>query len=228
MRILLVEDEPDLLSVLRHGLIAEGYTVDTAEDGTTGYAQAVTGMYALIVLDLMLPGLNGFQICTRLRAAGVETPILVLTAKDGLHDQLDALDEGADDYLTKPFNYQLLLARIRALLRRPSATARSAATVGDLVIDTARRRCARGGVPIDLTPREFALLEMLVRANGQPVDKHQILFALWPRETADVNLVEARVSSLRRKIDLPFGQRTIETVRGFGYRVLDQRPPERR
>lgn len=228
MRILLVEDERDLASVLRHGLVAEGYTVDVAGDGATGYAQAATGMYALIILDLMVPAMNGFQICTRLRAAGVDTPILVLTAKDGLHDQLDALDDGADDYLTKPFNYQILLARIRALLRRPAAATPAAATVGDLVLDTVRRRCARGAVAIDLTPREFALLEMLIRANGQPVDKHQILFALWPRETADVNLVEARVSGLRRKIDQPFGRRTIETVRGFGYRILDERPPERR
>jgi DNA-binding response OmpR family regulator len=227
MRILIVEDEHDLAMVLRHGLLAEGYTVDVADDGRKGYLLAATGAYGVIVLDLMLPSMNGFVVCQRLRADGVGTPILVLTAKDGTYDQLEALDGGADDYLVKPFNYPVLLARIRALARRDAKVPTAVLRVGDLTLDSVRRTCRRDGVPIGLTPREFALLDMLARAEQRPVGKQDILVQLWPDEVDEVNLVEARISALRRKIDRPFARQSVQTVRGFGYRLVDDGPVER-
>ncbi|WP_203924966.1 response regulator transcription factor [Rugosimonospora africana] len=224
MRILIVEDEHDLATVLRHGLLAEGYAVDVAQDGRMGYHLAATGAYGVIVLDLMLPSMNGFQISQRLRADGVGTPILVLTAKDGTYDQLDALDGGADDYLVKPFNYPVLLARIRALARRDSRVPTAVQRVGDLTVDSVRRTCMRGGVSVGLTPREFALLDLLARAEQRPIGKQDILLQLWPDEVDEVNLVEARISALRRKIDRPFARQSVQTVRGFGYRLVDDGP----
>ncbi|MFD8723496.1 response regulator transcription factor [Streptomyces sp. NPDC059629] len=224
MRILLVEDETDLAETLRTGLTAEGYAVDTVHDGHQGLWMARTGGYALIVLDLMLPRLNGYRICAQLRREGITTPILVLTAKDGEWDQAEALDTGADDYLTKPFSYVVLVARLRALLRRSLASTPAAVlAVGDLTLDTASHTCRRAGTRIELSPREFAVLAVLARRAGQAVSKSELLHHAWPEEARDPNLVEARVSALRRKVDTTFGRRSLQTVRGVGYRLVDDR-----
>lgn len=223
MRVLVVEDEADLADSLRRGLTAEGYTVDIATDGTTGLLLAGSGIYELIILDLMLPGHNGYQICRRLRAAHVTTPILVLTAKDGIYDHAEALDSPADDYLTKPFAYPVLLAHLRALDRRRTAVLSTELVVGDLILDTVRRVCRRAGQAIELTPREFALLEVLMRRPGAVLGKDEILLRAWPGEPEDVNLVEARMSGLRRKVDTAFGRGTLRTVRGAGYQIVDDR-----
>ncbi|MEY9841132.1 response regulator transcription factor [Streptacidiphilus sp. EB103A] len=223
MRILLVEDERELAETLQRGLSAEGYTVDLAHDGRQGLWMARTCEYALIVLDLMLPGLNGYRVCAELRREGISTPVLVLTAKDGEYDQAEALDTGADDYLTKPFSYLVLVARLRALLRRAPGAALPVLAVGDLTVDLASRTCRRGGARVELTPREFAVLEVLARRPGEAVSKHELLHHAWPDEAWDPNLVEVRVSSLRRKIDVPFRRRSLQTVRGTGYRLLDDR-----
>lgn len=219
----MVEDERGLAETLRRGLSAEGFAVDLAHDGREGLWKARTGDYALIVLDLMLPLLNGYRVCAQLRREGVHTPILVLTAKDGDWDQAEALDTGADDYLAKPFSYVVLVARLRALLRRPRTAVSPLAVVGDLTVDTAARTCRRAGVPIALTPREFAVAEVLARRSGEVVSKGEILAEAWPDEAEDPNLVEVRISGLRRKIDAPFGRRSLETVRGAGYRLVDDR-----
>ncbi len=224
VRILVVEDERELADNLRRGLVAEGYVVDIAHDGYLGLNLGLTGAYAAIVLDLMLPELNGYKVCQRLRGQGVTTPVLVLTAKDGEYDQTDALDGGADDYLTKPFRYPVLLARLRALLRRNAATTPTTQLcVGDLVLDLLHHTCTRGQDTVELTPREFAVLEVLARRPHQPVTKHELLLQAWPGEAEDVNLVEAQVSTLRRKIDRAFGRNSLRTVRGVGYRLLDDR-----
>ncbi|MFF8630125.1 response regulator transcription factor [Streptomyces werraensis] len=223
MRILVVEDEVDLAHTLRTGLTAEGYSVDLAHDGRQGLWMARTGAYALVVLDLMLPGLNGYKVCAQLRREGNATPVLVLTAKDGDRDQAEALDTGADDYLAKPFSYMVLVARLRALVRRSAATAPPVLAVGDLSLDVAGRVCRRGGVRVDLTPREFAVLELLARHAGQAVSKGDLLYHAWPDEAYDPNLVEVRVSSLRRKVDTAFRRQSLQTVRGTGYRLVDDR-----
>jgi DNA-binding response OmpR family regulator len=224
VRILLVEDERDLAASLRAGLEAEGYAVDVAHDGRDGWSMARLYRYQLFVLDLMLPGLNGFQLCERIRAAGVTAPVLVLTAKDGEYDEAEALDTGADDYLTKPFSYVVLLARLRALLRRPTGPAPAQLQVGDLVIDQARRRCRRGGTEIPLTAKQFAVLVTLARRAGDVVTKTEIIEEVWDMAfDGDVNIIEVYVSALRRRVDLPFQRRSIETVRGAGYRLVDGR-----
>ncbi|MFI8205304.1 response regulator transcription factor [Streptomyces sp. NPDC085937] len=223
MRILVVEDEVDLAHTLRAGLTAEGYGVDLAHDGRQGLWMARTGDYALIVLDLMLPGLNGYKVCAQLRREGNATPILVLTAKDGEWDQAEALDTGADDYLAKPFSYPVLVARLRALVRRSVTVAPPVLAVGDLSLDVAGRVCRRAGVRVDLSPREFAVLELLARRAGRAVPKPDLLCHAWPDEAVDPNLVEARVSSLRKKIDAAFGRQSLQTVRGTGYRLVDDR-----
>lgn len=227
MRVLVVEDEVALASSLQAGLTAEGYSVDVAHDGILGFELARTGAYALMVLDLMLPGRNGYDICRRLRAEQVATPILVLTAKDGVHDHADALDCGADDLLAKPFSYPVLLAHLRALDRRRTATLVPELRIGDLVLDTRRWSCVRAGHTIALTQREFAVLEVLMRSPGEVRSKDELLLQAWPGEPEDVNLVEAMVSALRRKIDTPYARCTVETVRGWGYRVVDDRPDDR-
>ncbi|GIJ70860.1 response regulator transcription factor [Virgisporangium ochraceum] len=221
MRILVVEDEPRLVANLRDGLRDDGYTVDTATDGRTGLMLAREGRHRAMILDLMLPRLNGYQVCAQLRREGSTLPILMLTAKDGEYDEAEALDTGADDYLTKPFSYVVLLARLRALLRRGGADRSSTVTVGDLHLEPATRRCRRGGVEIRLTSREFAVLECLARRPGRVVAKSEILDEVWDRgEDGDVNLVEVYVRGLRRKLDPPSGPRCIETVRGAGYRMV--------
>ncbi|KOT86202.1 transcriptional regulator [Streptomyces sp. NRRL F-5755] len=223
MRILLVEDERELADTLRHGLSAEGYQVDLAADGREGLWKARIGEYAVIILDLMLPFLNGYRVCAQLRRDGVATPILVLTAKDGEWDQAEALDTGADDYLAKPFSYPVLLARLRALQRRAGSLCGPLLAVGDLTLDLAARTCRRAGHAITLTPREFVILELLARHPGRTVPKDEFLHHAWPDDADDPNLVEARISALRRKIDTPFGRRTLQTVRGHGYRLIDDR-----
>jgi len=223
MRLLVVEDEVVLAESLARGLEAEGYAVDVAHDGWHGHRLAETGQYGLLVLDLMLPGMSGYQVCRELRAAGIATPILVLTARDGVEDHTEALDCGADAYLTKPFSFPVLLAHLRALDRRRTATLEPHPTVGDLVLDLRHRRCLRAGRSIPLADRELALLEVLMRSPGSVLSKDELLLRAWPGDPEDPNLVEARVSALRRKIDTPFGRRSLQTVRGEGYRLVDDR-----
>lgn len=224
MRLLIVEDERELAESLRRGLVAEGYTVDVAHDGGTGLEYAMTHGYQAVVLDLMLPRMNGFQVCARLRESGVGTPVLVLTAKDGEYDEAEALDTGADDYLTKPFSYVVLLARVRALLRRGGAARPSVLTVGDLVVDQAQRRCSRGTTPIRLTAKQFAVLACLARRADAVVSKAEIVDEVWDAAyDGDLNIVEVYIRALRRIVDVPFAVRSIETVRGVGYRLVDGR-----
>ncbi|MFB7114007.1 response regulator [Streptomyces sp. NPDC056190] len=220
MRLLIVEDEKRLATALARGLAAEGFAVDLAHDGVTGLHMAQEQDYDLIVLDIMLPGLNGYRICAQLRAAGDEAPILMLTAKDGEYDEAEGLDTGADDYLTKPFSYVVLQARIRALLRRRTRGRPPVLRIGDLTVDPAARRVERAGADITLTAKEFAVLEHLAVRAGQVVSKKDILDHVWDfAYDGDPNIVEVYVSALRRKIDVPFGRRSITTVRGAGYRL---------
>jgi two-component system, OmpR family, response regulator len=220
VKLLLVEDDAKLAGAVRRGLQAEGFAVEIAPDGDEGRWRATEGAFDLIVLDIMLPGRNGFRVCADLRAAGVWTPILMLTAKDGHLDEAEALDTGADDFLTKPFSFTVLVARVRALLRRSAERTVAPAAVGDLRIDPARRRAWRGGDELSLTSREFDVLELLVRRAGQVLSKEQILAGVWDSDfTGDPNIVEVYVRRLRRKIDEPFDRHSIETVRGAGYRI---------
>ena len=220
MRILIVEDEENIVSYLSKSLAAEGFVVDTALDGDTALEKALTGSYDAITLDVMLPGMNGYLVCRELRRAGVTTPVLMLTAKDGEYDEADALDMGADDFLRKPFSLVVLMARLRALLRRGSASKAGELTVGDLVLDPASKRVRRGDRQIELTPREFGLLEYLMINSPNPLSKSQLLERVWGIEfTGNENLVEVYVGYLRKKVDAPFGGHLIKTVRGFGYKV---------
>ncbi|BCY11600.1 response regulator transcription factor [Actinoplanes sp. L3-i22] len=220
MRILLVEDEAALAAMLRDALAAEGLAVDVAGTGPDGLWAGIEHPYDVIVLDIMLPGLSGYEVCRRLRARGIRTPILMLTAKDGEHDQGDALDLGADDYLTKPFSLVVLLARLRAVVRRGGAQRPAVLTAGDLSVDPATRRVSRAGQDVTVTSREFALLEFLIRHRGEVVSKRAIIDGVWDWSfDGDHNIVEVYIRYLRRKIDEPFGRATIETVRGAGYRL---------
>lgn len=220
MRILLVEDEQNLAEAVASGLRSEGFAVDVADNGTEGLALARGGTYDLVILDILLPGTNGFLVCSKLRAEGVWTPILMLTAKDGELDEAEALDTGADDFLTKPFSFVVLLARIRALLRRGQRERPAVLTAGDLTLDPAEHRCRRGDEDIALTPREFSLLEYLMRFAGEAVAKREILSHVWGEDfEGDPNIVEVYIGYLRRKIDQAFGRSSLETVRGVGYRL---------
>ena len=220
MRILVVEDEARLAEGLRRGLEAEGFAVDVAATGTDGLWMARGQEYSAILLDIMLPGISGYRICETLRAEKNWTPILMLTAKDGEWDQVEALDTGADDYLTKPFSFAILLARVRALLRRGAGERPSILEAGDLSLDPATKRVARDATAIDLTAREFAVLEYLVRRKGDVVSKREVLEAVWDFDfDGDPNIVEVYVGHLRNKIDRPFGRAAIETLRGSGYRL---------
>jgi DNA-binding response OmpR family regulator len=220
MRLLVVEDEVRLAAALRRGLQAEGFTVDLAHDGVEGLHLAQEGGYDAVVLDIMLPRLSGYRICERLRADGNWVPVLMLSAKDGEYDQADGLDVGADDYLTKPFSYVVLVAKLRALLRRGAPPRPARLSAGDLALDPAERRVTRGTVEIELTPREFALLEFLLRRAGEVMSKTEILRHVWDAHyDGDTNVVEVYIGYLRRKIDTPFGRQAVETVRGVGYRV---------
>jgi DNA-binding response OmpR family regulator len=223
MRLLIVEDEVRLASALQRGLAAEGFTVDLAHTGPDGLHLAQETTYDLVILDIMLPELSGYRIIERLRGAQNWVPILMLTAKDGEYDEADALDLGADDYLTKPFSFVVLLARIRALLRRGVTPRPAALTVDDLVLDPAAHTVKRGDAAIDLTPREFSLLEYLMRRAGDAVSKADILHHVWDANyDGDANVVEVYVGYLRRKIDVPFDRQTLQTVRGAGYRLTPE------
>ncbi|MET9342712.1 response regulator transcription factor [Nonomuraea sp. NPDC003804] len=216
MRVLLVEDEKRLADLVKGGLAGEGFAVDVAYDGRDGLWMASENDYDAIVLDVMLPRLNGYALCAKLREAGNWTPIMMLTAKDGVYDEAEALDTGADDYLAKPFSYVVLVARLRALVRRGGKERPVSITVGDLTVDPAGMRCRRGGVEIALTPKEFAVLHGLARRAGEVVSKSELLAQAWDFSyDGDPNIVEVYVSALRRKI----GPGVIETVRGAGYRL---------
>ncbi|OXM46437.1 response regulator transcription factor [Amycolatopsis alba] len=223
MRVLVVEDEMRLAETLQWGLEADGYAVDLAHDGLEGLELAQLHPYQVIVLDIMLPKLNGYRVCAALRERGVRTPILMLTAKNGEYDEAEALDTGADDYLSKPFSYVVLTARLRALIRRGASGSAGVLEFGDLVLDPAKRTCRRAGTPVSLTTKEFAVLECLVRNGAQLVTKREILDQVWDLAyRGDPNIVEVYVSALRRKLDTPFGRHTIATVRGAGYRLVSE------
>ncbi|MGW0903510.1 response regulator transcription factor [Streptomyces sp. NPDC002853] len=218
MRLLIVEDEKRLALSLAKGLTAEGYAVDVVHDGIDGLHRASEGTYDLVILDIMLPGMNGYRVCSTLRAAGHDVPILMLTAKDGEYDEAEGLDTGADDYLTKPFSYVVLVARVKALLRRRGNAGPSPVhTIGDLRVDTAARRVFRGDDDeVTLTAKEFAVLEQLVLRVGEVVSKGDILEHVWDFAfEGDPNIVEVYISALRRKL----GAQLIKTVRGAGYRL---------
>jgi two-component system OmpR family response regulator len=217
VRLLVVEDEARLATALQRGLQAEGFAVDVAPDGPTGLERARHGSYDAMILDVMLPGLSGYAVVRQLRAEQRWLPVLMLSAKDGEYDQADGLDCGADDYLTKPFSYIVLLARLRALLRRGSPERPAVISVGDLSLDPARRRVTCDGAEVGLTAREYALLDYLIRRPGEVVSKTELLDHVWDAsiETA-ANVVEVYVGYLRRKI----GRERLETVRGAGYRLV--------
>jgi two-component system OmpR family response regulator len=220
VRVLIVEDERALADGLRRGLEAEGFATDVAHDGVDGLHLARERDYDAIVLDIMLPGLNGYRVCAELRAGDVWTPILMLTAKDGEYDEAEALDTGADDYVTKPFSYVALVARLRALVRRGAGERPAVLAAGDLRFDPGARRAWRGETEVRLTSREASVLEFLLHRAGQVVSKTDVVDHVWDdRFEGDLNIVEVYVRRLRDKLDRPFGRETIETVRGAGYRV---------
>ncbi|GAB2479531.1 response regulator transcription factor [Luteococcus sediminum] len=220
MRLLLVEDDRSLAEVTRRGLTAEGHVVDVARDGKEGCLKAIHGEYDVVILDIMLPGLNGYDVLKQMRSHEVWTPVLMLTAKDGEWDQADAFDLGADDYLTKPFSFVVLNARLRALARRGGHERPTQLTAKGLVLDPATHLVKRGDRAIDLTPREFNLLAYLMQQKGAVVTKAQILDGVWgSSHDGDPNVVEVYVGYLRKKIDAPFGENSIQTVRGVGYRL---------
>jgi DNA-binding response OmpR family regulator len=220
VRVLIVEDETKVAAAVRRGLEAEGFAVDVALTGTDGFWMATQNAYDIVVLDILLPGMNGYEVCAKLRAAGNWTPILMLTAKSGEYDQAEALDTGADDYLTKPFSFVVLVARVRALLRRSGRSERAVYTAGDVTVDPIGHRCTRGDIEIPLTAREFAVLEFLMRRAGEVVSKAEILDNVWDFAfEGDPNIVEVYILHLRKKLDEPFGRHLIETIRGAGYRL---------
>jgi DNA-binding response OmpR family regulator len=223
MKLLLIEDDERIATALTRGLEGEGFSVDAVTDGTDGLHQAMEGTYDALIVDLMLPGTNGFKICDSLRQADDWTPIMVLTAKEGDLDQTEALDTGADDYLTKPFSFPVLVSRLHALLRRSAAGGDSAKTqqsVGDLRIDSRSRRVWRGEAEVELTARQFDVLEFFMRRPGEVMTRDEILLGVWDYQfDGDPNIVEVYVGRLRRAIDAPFGRQALETVRGAGYRL---------
>ena len=220
MRILVVDDDTHLVGSVRRGLEAEGYAVDVALDGTEGHWLASENPYDAMVLDSMLPGMSGDELCARLRKAGVWTPILMLTARSGESDEAQALDAGADDFLSKPFSYVVLLARLRALLRRGGPARPPVLVAGDLTLDPATHRVARGDVEVPLSPRQFSLLEYFLRHAGEVLPKSRILEHVWDFSfEGDPNIVEVYVRQLRLRVDEPFGRSALQTVRGAGYRL---------
>lgn len=221
MRVLLVEDEQQLASALEMGLRAEGFVVVTALSGVEGLHEAIHNSYDVVVLDIMLPGHSGYEVLRRMRNAHVWTPVIMLTAKDGEYDQTDAFDLGADDYLIKPFSFKILVARLRALIRRGAPERPVVMTAGTLSLDPSRHIVMREDTAIELTAREFGVLEYLMRNKDTVVTKSDILANVWDAHfDGPDNVVEVYVRYLRRKIDIPFGTNTIETIRGVGYRLL--------
>jgi len=220
VRVLLVEDEARIASFIRKGLQEEQYVVDVAEDGDAALDFAVSAEYDLIILDVMLPRRNGFQVCGELRQHGMKTPVLMLTARDAVDDRVRGLDAGADDYLVKPFAFKELLARLRALARRPPETQPLQLIVSDLTLDTVTHQAARAGQVIELTAREYRLLEYLLRHRGQPLTRLQIAEGVWGYDfDAQSNVVDVYIRYLRRKVDDPFETKLIQTVRGVGYKI---------
>ncbi|WP_406047247.1 response regulator transcription factor [Kribbella sp. NBC_00889] len=220
MRVLIVEDEVRLAETVRRGLSDAGFVVEVVHNGEDAVWAATEQSYDVIVLDIMLPKLSGYKVLEELRSRSVWTPVLMLTAKDGEYDQTDAFDLGADDYLTKPFSFLILVARLRALIRRGGPERPVVLTAGDLILDPARRRVERGGREINMTPREYGLLEFLMRHRGDTVSKTEILENVWdPAFEGDPNVVEVYIRYLRLKLDTPFSRHAIETVRGMGYRL---------
>lgn len=217
MRVLVVDDEVRLAAAVQRGLQAEGFTVDVAHNPSNPVWAATEQRYDAIVLDIMLPGMNGYRVCAELRNRGVDTPILMLTAKDGEFDEAEALDTGADDFLSKPFSYVVLVARLRALIRRAGGRATNEMSVGRVTLHPAARRCTVDGVQVALTSREFAILECLARRAGEVVPKRDILDSVWDDAfDGPDNVVEVHVHALRRKL----GAEAIETIRGAGYRLV--------
>lgn len=221
VRVLLVEDEERLARIVRDGLLDEGIDVDLERDGNDGLWRATEGSFDVIVLDIMLPGLNGYEICRELRAREIWTPIIMLTAKDGDLDEAEALDTGADDFLRKPFSFAVLLARLRALARRGAPARPAVLTCGSLRLDPAAAQVSRFGDPVQLTRREYALLDMLLRANGDPVRRQDILERVWGFDDEPAsNVIEVYIRYLRVKIDEPHDVAIITTVRGVGYQLV--------
>ncbi|HEX7211759.1 MAG TPA: response regulator transcription factor [Propionibacteriaceae bacterium] len=220
MRVLIVEDEKGLAESMRRGLVGEGFVVDVFHDGVDGLWAASEFSYDVAILDIMLPGMNGYQVLKEVRDREIWTPVIMLTAKDGEYDQTDAFDLGADDYLTKPFSFKVLVARLRALIRRGAPERPAQLTVGSLVLDPARRIVTRRGDLIKLTAREFSLLTYLMRNAGSVVGKFAILSNVWDAAyEGSENVVEVYIGYLRKKIDAPYGLQTLSTVRGMGYRL---------
>ncbi len=223
MRVLLIEDDVTIARLLKEGLEDESYAVDVVNDGSEGYRTAVADDYDVIILDIMLPEMNGYEVCRALRNDGNKTPILMLTARDAERDIVEGLDTGADDYLAKPFSFDVLLARIRALLRRPNEKLEEILQVGDLKLDPSSKKVTRASQEISLTAKEYGVLEYLMRNKGKVLSKEQIISHVWDFD-ADVlpNNVELFIMFLRRKIDKPFESKLIHTVSGFGYKLEEK------
>lgn len=223
MKLLVVEDEVGISTSLMKGLTADGFTVDVADNGLDGLHLARENEYAAIILDLMLPGLNGYRVCSRLREDGDATPILMLTAKDGEFDEMEGLETGADDYVTKPFSYPILLARVKALIRRSTARASEHSNVlevGDIRLDPYAHRVWSGSTELELSPRAVGVLEYLMHNAGNVVSKDDILRNVWDHAfEGDPNIVEVYISRIRAAIDTPFERKSLQTVRGIGYRL---------
>jgi two-component system copper resistance phosphate regulon response regulator CusR len=224
MKILVVEDETKTGAYLKKGLTEHGFSVDVTSQGEEGLQLAVSGRYDLVVLDIMLPGRDGWSVLAELRSAGRHTPVLFLTARDTLSDRVKGLELGADDYLVKPFAFTELLARVRSILRRTSTSQQESLRIADLEIDLLRHRAVRGRKRLDLTPKEFALLALLARRMGDPLSRRDIAAEVWDmRFEGETNVVDVHVRRLRSKVDDPFPRKLIHTVRGIGY-VLEERP----
>lgn len=223
MRVLLIEDDVTITRLLKEGLEDESYAVDVANDGSEGYRTAAADEYDVIILDIMLPGMNGYEVCRALRNDDNKTPILMLTARDAERDIVEGLDTGADDYLAKPFSFDVLLARVRALLRRPNGKLEEILQVGDLKLDPSSKKVTRASQEISLTAKEYGVLEYLMRNKGKVLSKEQIISHVWDFD-ADVlpNNVELFIMFLRRKIDKPFKSKLIHTVSGFGYKLEEK------
>jgi len=223
VRVLLIEDDVTIARLLKEGLEDESYAVDVANDGSEGYRTAVADDYDVIILDIMLPEMNGYEVCRALRNDGNKTPILMLTARDAERDIVEGLDTGADDYLAKPFSFDVLLARIRVLLRRPNEKLEEVLQVGDLKLDPSSKKVTRASQEINLTAKECGVLEYLMRNKGKVLSKEQIISHVWDFD-ADVlpNNVELFIMFLRRKIDKPFKSKLIHTVSGFGYKLEEK------
>ncbi|WP_243371577.1 heavy metal response regulator transcription factor [Geotalea sp. SG265] len=223
MRILVIEDEPKTAGFIRKGLRESGYTADMAHDGAEGLELALTKEYDIIILDVMLPGLDGWQVISRIRKLKKDTPVIFLTARDAVQDRIKGLELGADDYLVKPFAFSELLVRIRTILRRGPVKTQELITIGDLEIDLMGHRVTRGGKRLDLTPKEFALLSLLARRSGEVLTRMRIAERIWDMDfDSDTNVVDVHMRRLRAKVDDPFEKKLIHTVRGVGY-VLEER-----